>query len=155
MQHGEMSTHTESSCSRLPSPNTDKLTVEVAERINEVINQKFEHINEGINQNFDKFEQKFETMFQAFMERSKTAAATVTVVEERVKIIKKVADKNHRHVGTLDNTVVQIDKKVVELKQTLTKRVETYSRNFISFKREQTVRAGEVKKHMILHSRIA
>ncbi len=93
-----------------------------------------------------------------------------------MKIIDKLADANHRLVDTLDNTVVQIDKTVLELKRdmssrigaeedyeasvdakvkkmtdsqaTLTKSVETYSKNFTSFKREQTGRAGGVKKRM-------
>ena len=151
----------------LPSPSSDTLATEMVElRVElraqtEVINQKFE---------------KFATMFQEFMEKSNATAATVSAVEERVKIIEQVADKNHRLVVTLDNTVVQIDKKVLELKrdmssrigteedlqasvkekikkmtdaqETLTKCVETDSKNLTTFKREQTGRVGEVKKRM-------
>ena len=110
------------------------------------------------------------------MERSDPTTTTVSAVEGRVKIIDNITDANHRLLGTLDNTVVQIDKAVSEIKRdmssligaeedlqgsvdakvkkitdaqaTLTKSVETYSTNFTSFKREQTDRAGDVKEHM-------
>ena len=105
-------------------------------------------------------------MVESFMENSNATTTTISTVEGRVQIIEQVADKNHRRVGAIDNTVTQIDKRVEELKhvmgsrvraeedlqevqETLRNHVETDSTNLATFKKELPDREEEVvKKHM-------
>ena len=72
---------------------------------------------------------------------------TVSEVEDRVKSIEQAADKTHRHVETIDDSLTRIDKKVETLKhdmgiregiidtdfqktqETLATRVETVGKN--------------------------
>ena len=60
-----------------------------------------------------------------FMERSDPTTATVTVVEKKVQVLEKFTDTNDRRSSTLDNNVVQIDKRLQELKHDMGSRIKT------------------------------
>ena len=95
--------------------NVDKLATELVE-LRAEFRVQTEGIREDLRADFRAQISKFEVMFQAFMERSDTTTKTVSEVEGRVGNIEKDADVTYRHVDSINDKVVQFDKRVEELR---------------------------------------
>ena len=95
--------------------NVDKLATELVE-LRAEFRVQTEGIREDLRADFRAQISKFEVMFQAFMERSDTTTKTVSEVEGRVGNIEKDADVTYRHVDSINDKLVQFDKRVRELR---------------------------------------
>ena len=132
-----------------------KLAADVAERINEGINQKFDSLNERFEQKHDELL----NMFQAFTEKSTATEATVQAVQTQLKDVEtnakeamRLADTADRRVSHINDRVVQLDKKVTAFKHDMDIRedkeeaFEKTSKDVASFKKELSSKEAAANK---------